>query len=236
MAADRILALRAQGEIEQAYEAARQFYATNKGTPAALAMFWTAVDMLKKRKEEGGIEEAERILLALERLYAQISNKNESMASALQRCQRILGKDEQGQIIPKDNEKSLHTQMGRWGEEVAEHYLYSKGYDIIEQDWHSGHRDIDIIAQRGNLFVFVEVKTRCNREFGDPIDAIDYRKRYNLRRAITHYVRYHHIDRFRFDIITVVGPLHSPDPDICHYEDINIQELEYGLPRKHKRY
>lgn len=129
-----------------------------------------------------------------------------------------------------------HVQMGKWGEEVAERYLYGLGYDIINQDWHSGHRDIDIVARRGDLYVFVEVKTRRNRDFGDPLEAIDYAKRYNLRRAITHYVNYHHIDNFRFDVITVVGALNSPTPDIRHYEDINIQELGHGHPRRRMRY
>ncbi len=223
MTTEEILALRAQGQTELAYEAARQLFATDKGAVAASTMFWTAVDMLRWKSGMGDTNEAKRILLALERLYSSVPNPDGEVTSALQQCQQLMEKA----VVspPPDKEEAKHTQMGRWGEQVAECYLYGKGYDIVEQDWHSGHRDIDIIAQRGDLYVFVEVKTRRNRVFGDPMDAIDSRKRYNLRRAITHYVCHHHIDHFRFDIITVVGSLHCPEPEIVHVENVQLMEL-----------
>ena len=71
----------------------------------------------------------------------------------------------------------------------------------------------------------MEVKTRRSRDFSDPLAAIDHRKLGNLQRAINHYVRSHRIEHYRFDIVTVVGELHSPAPDVRHYEDINIMEM-----------
>jgi putative endonuclease len=41
---------------------------------------------------------------------------------------------------------AAHNEMGRWGEDQAVAYLEQQGYTILERDWHSGHRDIDIIA------------------------------------------------------------------------------------------
>lgn len=231
MTAKEIFELRKQGQVEVAYEAARQLYATDKGTFAASAMFWTAVDMLRQRTNEGKTDEAKRILLALERLYPNVPDREGWAVDALRRCQQLLGKTPATPSEPTDKKRE-QTEMGKWGEEVAKLYLYRKGYDLVNQDWHSGHRDIDIIVQRGPLVVFVEVKARCTRDFGDPLDAIDYQKRYNLRRSISHYVNYHHIEQFRFDIITVVGPLHSDTPDIHHYEDVNIMEQEHGRPRR----
>ena len=124
------------------------------------------------------------------------------------------------------NEKVLsnmaeHNDLGRWGEEVAATYLQRKGYTVIEQDWKSGHRDLDIIAlnETKNTLVFVEVKTRRNQMFTDPVDAVGYQKIRNLQQAANHYVKYRRIDLdIRFDIITVVG---TPDmePDISHIED-----------------
>lgn len=46
------------------------------------------------------------------------------------------------------------------GEQMAVDYLLHKGYQILERDWKSGHRDLDIIALDGDTVVFVEVKTR----------------------------------------------------------------------------
>jgi putative endonuclease len=96
----------------------------------------------------------------------------------------------------------------------------------LERDWHSGHRDIDIIAQEGDIRVFVEVKTRRNTEFGTPEDAVDWRKRRNLSRAINHYIKYRKIDGpVRFDIITVVGLPGCPHPTIDHIKDVDIMSL-----------
>lgn len=112
-----------------------------------------------------------------------------------------------------------HNDLGAWGEQCAEMYLRRKGYIILERDWHSGHRDIDIIAMDGMTMVFVEVKTRRNRMFVDPEFAVDYRKIRNLRLAANHYVKYKRIDYdLRFDIVTVVG-MPPNEPEINHIED-----------------
>ena len=118
---------------------------------------------------------------------------------------------------------AAHNEMGRWGEEVAACYLIRKGYTIVERDWKSGHRDIDIIAVDENrTVVFVEVKTRRNRLFGEPEESVDYRKLRNLKAAINHYVKYRRIDNeIRFDIITVVGTIGS-EPEIDHLIDVPL--------------
>ena len=118
---------------------------------------------------------------------------------------------------------AAHNELGKWGEEQAANYLRSKGFTIIECDWHSGHRDIDIIATNGQIVLFAEVKTRRNRLFTDPETAIDYSKLRNLRGAINHYVKYKNISLpLRLDIITVVGTPEGSQPDITHLEDIPI--------------
>ena len=63
---------------------------------------------------------------------------------------------------------AAHNELGKWGEDLATAYLEQKGYTIVERDWKSGRRDIDIIAIDGNTVVFVEVKTRKNNVFGEP--------------------------------------------------------------------
>ena len=112
-----------------------------------------------------------------------------------------------------------HNDLGKWGEQVAADYLLRKGYEIIERDWKSGHRDLDIIALDGDIVVFVEVKTRSNRMFTDPVDAVGYQKIHNLQQAANHYVKYRHIDGdIRFDIVCVTGAIDA-EPEIEHIED-----------------
>ena len=65
----------------------------------------------------------------------------------------------------KDKHHSMasHNELGKWGEDIAADYLQRQGYTIIERNWKSGHRDLDIIALDGQTLVIAEVKTRGNR-------------------------------------------------------------------------
>lgn len=112
-----------------------------------------------------------------------------------------------------------HNELGKWGEEMAAEYLLRQGYTIMERDWKSGHRDLDIIALDGNTVVFVEVKTRRNRLFTEPEMAVDYQKIRNLQQAANHYIKYRHINQeVRFDVITVVGSMNET-PSVEHIKD-----------------
>ena len=53
-----------------------------------------------------------------------------------------------------------HNELGKLGEQLARDFLIAKGYQILEQNWSCGHKEIDIIAMDGNELVIVEVKTR----------------------------------------------------------------------------
>ena len=93
---------------------------------------------------------------------------------------------------------AAHNELGKWGEDLATTYLEQKGYTIMERDWKSGRRDIDIIARDENTIVFVEVKTRRSSVFGEPEEAIDFHKLQNLQQAINHYVKFKHMTRAIF--------------------------------------
>ena len=221
MTVNDVFALRSQGRTDEAYEAARGVYATDKSPHASAAMFWTAVDALKKRANEDRTDEARKIYMALERLLSGIDDKNGWMHEALNKCRTLIEKGEMRESLRDEGPE--HLQTGVWGEELAVAFLREKGYVILERDWHSKHRDIDIIAQDGDTLVFVEVKTRRNRDVADPLQAVDHRKLKNLRLAVNHYVNYRKTDLpWRFDVITVVGSLGGTTPEIDHIEDFPI--------------
>ena len=116
---------------------------------------------------------------------------------------------------------AAHNELGKWGEDTAADYLQRNGYTIVERDWKSGHRDLDIIALDGehDELVFVEVKTRRNRLFADPEVAVGYQKIRNLQQAANHYVKYRNVSQnIRFDLVTLVG---TPDgnTEIEHIEN-----------------
>lgn len=103
---------------------------------------------------------------------------------------------------------AAHNELGKWGEEMAAEYLQQKGYRIIERDWRSGARDIDIIAQAPDLstLVFVEVKTRKNEVVMRAADAVNPTKARNIALSANNYLKMCRVDALlRFDIITIVG-------------------------------
>ena len=221
MTVNEVFGLRNQGRTEDAYEAARMIYAADKSPYASAAMFWTAVDLLRMRVTEDRMDEAQEIYKALEHLLDGMKDEKGWMHNAMKNCQILMGKgDTQADLLDNGPE---HLQTGVWGEELAVAYLREKGYIIMERDWHSKHRDIDIIAQNDEYIVFVEVKTRHNRDYGDPVDSIDYQKQKNLKLAINNYLNYRKIGKpWRFDVITIVGELGDTMPEITHIEDFML--------------
>ena len=65
-----------------------------------------------------------------------------------------------------------HNRLGASGEKAACEYLQGKGYTIREMNWRSGKLELDIVAQKGTVLVFIEVKTRQNNQYGFPEEAI----------------------------------------------------------------
>ena len=217
-----VFELRSQGRLEEAYVAIRRIYANDKGPRASLAMFWTARDILLKRLAEGKTDEAKRILAALERMMPNVPDKEGRAGRALANCRDRMAVGGNNERQRAEGPEHLH--IGAWGEGLAAAYLREKGYIILERDWHSGHRDIDIIAEKDGCIVFVEVKTRRSKDFVSPEQAVDYQKQHNLLRAINHYIGYRHLEgAWRFDVISVVG-MPGSRPEIEHIEDFQINQ------------
>ena len=112
-----------------------------------------------------------------------------------------------------------HNILGKWGEEAAADHLRRKGYTILFQDWKTGRRDIDIVAQKGSdLIVFVEVKTRKKGSAMPGELSVDNDKIHSLTLAANSFVKRYSVNRnIRFDIIAVCGG--PGDYEIKHIED-----------------
>ena len=83
-----------------------------------------------------------------------------------------------------------NQDFGKFGEDLAVNYLINKGYQILERNWRSGHKEIDIIALDGDTLVAVEVKTRKSNTYGEPDIAVGAMKQQMLIWAADAYVRY----------------------------------------------
>lgn len=99
---------------------------------------------------------------------------------------------------------AAHNELGKLGEDIAAKRLASKGYEILERQWHFRHKEIDIIARKNNVIAIVEVKTRSSEQFGDSSDFITGTKIDFLIAASDAYVRQKGLNcDIRFDVISI---------------------------------
>jgi putative endonuclease len=66
--------------------------------------------------------------------------------------------------------------LGKKGEKLAANLLLQSDYEILTKNFNTRFGEIDIIAKDGDTLVFIEVKTRWNREFGVPEESITPKK------------------------------------------------------------
>lgn len=111
-----------------------------------------------------------------------------------------------------------HNELGKKGEQLAINYLVKKGYTIQNKNWRYLKAEVDIIAQKENTLVAVEVKTRSSDYFGDPQDFITKKKIKLLVIAMNEYVISKDLDiEVRFDIIAILQ--NKNKTTIEHIED-----------------
>ena len=99
-----------------------------------------------------------------------------------------------------------HLLRGRKGERIACRYLMRRGFDILARRYSHGAGEVDIIAFEKDTLVFVEVKTRSSRQFGEPWEFVDRRKQYRIRQTAERFIADHDLNQYtyRFDIVSVV--------------------------------
>lgn len=110
---------------------------------------------------------------------------------------------------------AAHNELGKWGEQIAADYLVNKGWKVLHRNWSYEHKDIDIVCYdvSADEIVFVEVKTRSSREWGEPYEAINLQKKNNIINAATAYLHEFALYNrsWRYDGISIVGT-----PDSTH--------------------
>ncbi len=80
-------------------------------------------------------------------------------------------------------------QKGDRGEDRAAEFLVSNGYEITARNWRNRFGELDIIAQKGAILVFVEVKAKSDSRFGAPAEMITARKMQKLKNTAALYLK-----------------------------------------------
>jgi putative endonuclease len=97
--------------------------------------------------------------------------------------------------------------LGRAGEDLAAEWYAARGYDVVSRNWRVAGGELDLVARRGRVVVFVEVKARTNDRFGAPVEAVVATKQARLRRLAAAWLREHGGRglRARFDVVSVLA-------------------------------
>ena len=100
-------------------------------------------------------------------------------------------------------------QDGDWGEAPAVEYLEARGCRIVEKEWRCRFGEIDLIAEKDGMLLFVEVKLRSNLRYGMPREYVTAKKQEKLRAAALLYLSMHGLDvPTRFDVAEVYTDAH----------------------------
>lgn len=107
----------------------------------------------------------------------------------------------------------MKLPFGQSGEKKAAKYLQKKGYSILERNFRSRFGEIDIIAEKDGVTVFVEVKTRSTEAYGKGFESVRPDKQGKLIKTAQHYMSVNGECPARFDVVSI------DENEITHIED-----------------
>lgn len=119
--------------------------------------------------------------------------------------------------LRKDRVISMQT-FGKKGEDLACDFLANNGYELIVRNYRFKRSEIDIICKLENLLVFVEVKARSSRTYGEPESFVSESQQIAITRAAEHYIM--ELDwtgDIRFDIVSIIKSY--KETEILHLKD-----------------
>ena len=107
-------------------------------------------------------------------------------------------------LSSNNQNKKDNILTGKKFEKLAAKYFEQQDYKILEQNWRSGHKEIDLIIQKDNLLVFVEVKSAYTNKYGHPSERVDKKKISNITNCAQDYLIVNKIENYdlRFDVVT----------------------------------
>lgn len=115
------------------------------------------------------------------------------------------------------------NRLGAAGELLAKEYLSKSGLKFIKANYKFLRAEIDLIFKdnKSDTLIFVEVKMRTNKKFGEPEDSVTYNKQLQIQKAamgfVTQNTSYQNYN-LRFDVVSIM--LEGDKPVIRHYENV----------------
>lgn len=123
---------------------------------------------------------------------------------------------------------ALHNETGKIGEEIASMFLKKRGYSVFMRNLSKKYGEIDIIAKKGSVTHFIEVKT-VSRERFDVIDNtpeqnVAREKLLRLKRVISQYIMEKGVENWEFGVIAVFLERNSKKALVRFHENEPLPE------------
>jgi putative endonuclease len=98
--------------------------------------------------------------------------------------------------------------LGKYGEDVAKNYLEAKDYELIARNFRYERAEVDLIFkdEKEKVLMFVEVKTRRSKTFGEAEESVTEKKQHQLVKSAEGFLMEHpEYDEYekRFDVVAV---------------------------------
>ncbi len=116
-----------------------------------------------------------------------------------------------------------NKSLGRWGEELALHWLNDQGLEYVSGSYRTPHGEIDLIMKDQGQTVFIEVKTRRNTNLGFPEEAINFRKFGHIIDSASYYFQQNPslAEDWRIDVVAIIGTPKTKIPNIHWFKNVH---------------
>ena len=118
--------------------------------------------------------------------------------------------------------KTHNKTTGKIGEDLAVEFLKNKGFQILERNWNNKWGEIDIIAKDNQTYVFIEVKTRLNKNYGLPEESVTPWKLKEVIKTAQYYALTHEglPEQHRIDVMGIILDLDGRVQYFNHIENV----------------
>ena len=131
-------------------------------------------------------------------------------------------------VCPLLSMKTKSKEIGQLGEEIASTYLKNHRYKILDRNYTKNiagmkFGELDIVAKKKDIIVFVEVKTKKSDDNIDPEDRVNSQKRTKIAKMAEIWLNQHKVTqniKWQIDVIAVNLDLTTKEAQIRHFENI----------------
>ena len=114
-------------------------------------------------------------------------------------------------------------KIGDQGERLAADFLIQKNYRILEQNYYVRGGELDLICEKNDKLIFVEVKLRKGKQFGDVRESLTFSKLHKLQRAIWQYLLKTKQQQCDWQLDFVGIEYDGGEPRFVHIENISAE-------------